>query len=199
MPTLNNQEIDAYYLADPVHPRAAGVLWPSLLERRIDKLFEIALRPDAKVRADLLRPGGALGNYAVKVQLAYLLGWFGEDFYRDLLLVAKIRNRFAHCIEAKTFSDERIAAWLKNMNIYKKLPGMLERARRRVTNKEPLSMARQLILEGNLDDLQAGFRFCIDIMMHEADRCAEAMSKNLSKLPANWLVSDDASPKTPTL
>lgn len=113
MPKLEHQdEIDAYYLADPAHQRAAGVLWPALVERRVDKLFDAALRPDKVVRNDLFQPSGALGNYAVKVRLAYMLGWFAKDMYDDLILVGKIRNRFAHAFEAKDFSDPQISGLL---------------------------------------------------------------------------------------
>ena len=54
MPPLKNQEeIDAYYLADPARPRAAGVMWPTLIEHRIDSLFETAFRPDKAVHNEL--------------------------------------------------------------------------------------------------------------------------------------------------
>jgi hypothetical protein len=39
----------------------------------------------------------------------------GEDFFGDLLLVAKIRNRFADDITAKDFDDQSISMWFKNM------------------------------------------------------------------------------------
>jgi hypothetical protein len=46
MPAPKDQnELDAYYLADPAHPRAAGVMWAAIVERRIDKLFAIGFGP----------------------------------------------------------------------------------------------------------------------------------------------------------
>jgi DNA-binding MltR family transcriptional regulator len=196
MPNLKNQsEIDAYYLADKTHHRAAGVMWAALVDNRIDKLFEMALRPDKKVRDELFRAGGALGNYAVKVRLAYMLGWFGRDFYEDLLLISKIRNRFAHDIDAKDFADQSIDNWLKRMHVYRYLPGMLERARKRLETGQTVdSMASVLILEGNLEDAQSGFRYCIDMMLHYLDRCAENMRKNLANLREDWIVADPSSP-----
>jgi hypothetical protein len=119
MPKLDQQdEIDAYYLADPAHPRAAGILWPILIDRRVDKLFDAALRPDKTVRNDLLQSNGPLGNYAVKIRLAYLLGWLGKDLFDDLIAIGKIRNRFAHAMEARDFSDQQISTWLKGMTSY---------------------------------------------------------------------------------
>ena len=141
MPDLKDQdELDAYYVADPVHPRAAGIMWPIIVERRIDNLFKIALRPDQKIYNELFRPSGALGNYGLKVQLAYLLGWIGEDIFKDLLPISKIRNRFAHCIEVKDFSDHKIGEWLNNLQGSILLPKMLENAKKWLKlnkNKEP--------------------------------------------------------------
>lgn len=201
MPDLKDQdELDAYYMADPVHPRAAGIMWPIIVERRIDRLFELALRPDEKVRNELFRPSGALGNYGVKVQLAYLLGWIGEDIYRDLMTISKIRNRFAHCIEVKDFSDQRIGAWLNNLRGSSLLPEMLEKARKEAqggetTGAQPESdaiskRAKLLILEGISQEPQSRFRWCIDLMIHTLDECARNMKHNLENLPGSWLVSE---------
>ena len=211
MPDLKDQnELDAYYLADPLHPRAAAVMWPVIVEKRIDKLFELALRPDQKVKDELLRPSGALGNYAVKVQLAYLLGWFGEDIFKDLLTISKIRNRFAHNIEVKDFSDQQIAAWLENLRGSKLLPGMIESAKKEAAEEEAadkiprdvpqkpgtmkVSKRGMLFTMENIAlDPRAKFRWCVDLMIHSLDRFAGNMEKNLKSLPGDWLVSE----KTP--
>lgn len=205
MPKLKDQkEIDAYYLNVPAHPRAAGVMWPTLVERRIDQLFEIGFRPDKKVYNELFQPSGALGSYAVKVRLAYMLGWFQKDFYEDLILISKIRNRFAHEIEVKDFSENRIFAWLKQMKVYQLLPGMLESAKKRVadgrgslnprkefdgTGKVTTDLNYQ-ILKDTYDDPQMSFRFCIDLMLHQLDKYAENMNRNLTDLRENWMTAD---------
>jgi DNA-binding MltR family transcriptional regulator len=196
MPELENQaEIDAFYLADPAHPRAAAVLWHALVERRIGKLFDYGLRPDKDVYNELFRPTGPLGSYAVKVRLAYMLGWFAEDFYKDLLLIAKIRNRFAHAIEAKDFADQQIAAWLNNMKIFKMLPGMLESARERAkTDASRHAKAAAFVLENIVADPQRSFRQCISTMLRHLDQCAANMRKNLENLNPDWLVADPARP-----
>ena len=65
----------------------------------------------------LFQSSGPLGTYAAKIRagLAYLLGWIGKDVFDDLIAIGKIRNRFAHAIEAKNFSDQKISTWLKGM------------------------------------------------------------------------------------
>jgi hypothetical protein len=206
MPKLKDQsEIDAYYLSDPAHPRAAGVMWPALVERRIDRLFEIGLRPNKAVHNELFQPSGALGNYAVKVRLAYMLGWFGQDFYDDLLLIAKIRNRFAHDITAKDFSDQRISSWLQNMKVYQLLPGMLASAKQRMDEEgrkpqpaekpgEPRTLSAagyHSLLKQILEDPQSAFRYCIDMMLHWLDKYADNMNRNLAHLQHYWMTAEE--------
>jgi len=192
MPVFENRaEIDAYYLADPAHAQAAGIMWPALIERRIDKLFETALRPDNKVRAEVLGPGRALGNYAVKVRLAYLVGWVEKDLYRDLLLVGKIRNRFAHFVDATDFTDVLISGWLKNMTAYQTLPGMLDRCNERVkVDPAAVNLAMSMILREAIADGQSGFRLCVDLMMTQLAKSAEHMARNLAGLHETWMVNE---------
>jgi mannitol repressor len=177
-------------------------MWPALVERRIDRLFEIALRPDKVIHNELFQPSGALGNYAVKVRLTYVLGSFEKDFYDDLLTLAKIRNRFAHRIEANDFSDQRINAWLRNLQGTKSLPGLIDQLRARAKEEElnptaalhrkarPSTAGTLFIVQNILDDPQSCFRFSIDVILRQLDKCAENMKRNLSNLPGGWMTAD---------
>ena len=191
MPHLTkNHEIDAYYLTNSAQPRAAGVMWPTLVENRIDALFEIGLRPDKEVWNDLFRSGGSLGNYGVKIRLGYMLGWFSKDFYRDLILISKIRNRFAHSIEVKDFADAKISSWLKEMTVYQKFTDMLSEGEKRAEQDRSLqNLLFVSVLKHALEDEQAGFRLCIDLMLGKLDDYAANMKKNLTELNSNWLVA----------
>jgi DNA-binding MltR family transcriptional regulator len=41
------------------------------------------------------------------------------EIYKDLIVVSKIRNKFAHDLSVKSFDDQMIAAWVKSMHHYK--------------------------------------------------------------------------------
>jgi hypothetical protein len=198
-PLTDKSELDAYYLADPAHERAAGVMWPAIVERRIDGLFETALRPDMAIRKELFRPSGALGNYAVKVRLAYLLGWIADDVYHDLLLVAKIRNRFAHVIEAKDFADQQIGEWLRKMKGYHMTHLMAESAKQRaVSDSSPNAKLKASIARDIAESKIGTFRFCMDLLIDHLDKCRKNMEANLSALPGNWLVKPPDAPEDKT-
>lgn len=190
-PVLKNQdEMDAYYQSEPTHPRAAGVMWPALVERRLNALFETAVCRDQEVFNELFQPSGALGNYATKVRLAYLLGWIGPEFYRDLVTLAKIRNRFAHEITAKDFSDQKIQAWLNNLKTYKAIPKQLEEAKKhletRPERKQETGFDKDKlvveILADALTDPQLAFRISIDGMLWNLDLIRKALEARLKEL-----------------
>lgn len=192
MPKLkHDDEISAYYLNDAPLPRAAGVLWAILLERRVNRLFELALRPDKVVHNELFQPSGALGNYAVKVRLAYMLGWFGKDFHDDLIRISKIRALFAHQIEIKDFSHEKVFGQLKNIRIYKLLPEWAKRAKERAKkDSTTINGLNAYVLQDALKDRQMAFRWCISYMIHQLDKYASHMENNLAPLSGGWLVGE---------
>jgi DNA-binding MltR family transcriptional regulator len=65
---------------------------------------------DDQVRAnELLQGTGALATFSARIELSYLLGLVPAKVRRDLHLMRKIRNEFAHSSKPLTFEDSRIA------------------------------------------------------------------------------------------
>jgi hypothetical protein len=107
-----------------------------------------------------------------------------------LIILSRIRNRFAHVIEAKDFSGERINAWLKNMGVYQLIPGVVTQFKERAIvdptrNNKAAAFTAERLLDG--DNISV-FRFCIDLMADHLEKCGSNMAKNLASLPGNWLV-----------
>ena len=57
----------------------------------------------------LFRPEGPLGSFSARIDLAYALGLIGKKAARDLHLIRKIRNDFAHDPKTIMFDDDRVA------------------------------------------------------------------------------------------
>jgi DNA-binding MltR family transcriptional regulator len=74
--------------------------------------------PETTLVADLFKPTGPLGPFATKVRLAYLLRVISKSTADDLIIVTKIRNKFAHDLSVKTFEEQQITDWVKNMHAY---------------------------------------------------------------------------------
>ncbi len=113
------------------------------------------------------------------------------------LIVGRIRNRFAHMIEAKDFTDKKISAWLKNMKVHQFLPDMKEAGEKQAA-ADPSSTNRVYvdIVTDAIEDNQMGFRFCVDMMIHHLDKCCANMERNLADLPSNWLTADEDDEQT---
>ena len=175
------EEIDAFYLASSSEARTSGILWPAIIESRIDALLKTGLRSEEKVFKDLFQPGGSLGNYTIKVQLAYLLGWLEKDLYEDLHLVIKIRNRFAHTLEANNYKDEKICSWLRSMHSYKKLPEVKEWAEKKFKNN-PKAVNKDFLpkISEAINDDQKRFRFCVYWIKNILEDCQEKLKTELN-------------------
>lgn len=97
--------------------RVVGLSAPILIDRRL--VLAIQARwtdtDDGKLFEELFRDGGALGSPKTRAQVAFAIGLVDEPALKDLLTVLKIRNAFAHLLEADSFAEQRIAALSANL------------------------------------------------------------------------------------
>jgi hypothetical protein len=66
--------------------------------------------------------GGALRNFAARINFAYCLGLISDDEYDDLHNMREIRNRFAHRKEGLSFNDEEIKGFCDSLKTLRKNP-----------------------------------------------------------------------------
>ena len=114
--------------------RAFAITLPVLIEELLERLLRLRMRADKAIAAEFFRPTGALGNYGAKVRMAYMLGTIEESVFKDLNVIGKIRNRFAHDIEMKTFDDPVVAEWVRSMSACKIIRSIAEEE---LTGDEP--------------------------------------------------------------
>lgn len=91
--------------------RAAAILAAAYLDHLLGELIVTAmpLGPD-KVDELLYQDGrGPLGTFSARIDTVYCLGLLGGDDYRDLHLIRKIRNAFAHKLVGLSFDVQSIA------------------------------------------------------------------------------------------
>src|ERR1051325_2432349 len=80
--------------------RAAVVLCAARLDRGLEELFRKKLRDDAP--NSLFEHGGALRDFAARIELAYALDWIHYATRTDLNILRKMRNDFAHVEDRKS-------------------------------------------------------------------------------------------------
>ena len=65
---------------------------------------------DERLVADLFEGTGPLSTFAARIELAHVLGLIGAKARRDLSLIRKVRNMFAHEAGQISFDDEASAS-----------------------------------------------------------------------------------------
>lgn len=88
--------------------RGAAIVGAALLDRRLEEIIRIRLVED-QITEDLLNQTQALSSFGVKINLAFSLGLYGEKIRRDLDLIRRIRNEFAHFERPLNFEDDSVA------------------------------------------------------------------------------------------
>lgn len=93
--------------------RVIGVVAGALIDSLLTDVVRDELKHDSsnharKVQNDLFQPEGALGAFGAKIMLAYLLGYFTEEAYKDLMVFKYIRNQFAHYSQFSSFDIQHI-------------------------------------------------------------------------------------------
>jgi hypothetical protein len=92
--------------------RAAAIVAGALLDQRLETALRETLR-DANlsggqsIQDRMFDLRGALGSFAVKIDLGFMVGLYGAGARADMALINKVRNRFAHDLDVGAFSAVR--------------------------------------------------------------------------------------------
>jgi hypothetical protein len=98
--------------------RAAAILAATMLESRIADVIKSTFKRNDKLTERLFESEDSL-TFSARIGLGYALGFYGPKTHRDLTLIRKIRNLFAHrmaladstkSISEATFDSPEIAS-----------------------------------------------------------------------------------------
>jgi DNA-binding MltR family transcriptional regulator len=96
--------------------RAAVILSTIILDERLEELIKSFLVKSLKEDDELFDSyGAALYDFSGKIDMAYRLGLISKSFRRDLHIIRKIRNEFAHNISGCNFQDMKIQMKIREM------------------------------------------------------------------------------------
>ena len=99
---------------DSESDRAVAIVGPAQLDAMLHDILSSFFIADTKEVEKLLQPNGALGAFGNRITACYVLGLTNDVVTRDLRLVAKIRNRFAHEVSVG-FEDSKIKDWVREL------------------------------------------------------------------------------------
>jgi hypothetical protein len=98
--------------------RACAVLGVATVDVFLEGLLQAAMIADAP--AELFKSNGSCATLSSKIDLAFALGLIPSDDRRDLHLLRKIRNDFAHAVDHElSFVHPRVADRVKELAIPK--------------------------------------------------------------------------------
>jgi DNA-binding MltR family transcriptional regulator len=89
--------------------RGVAIIAVSLLEKMLENVLALRMMPLSNKRyAEMFGKMAPLSTFDAKIEMALTLGVISENFYYQLHALRKVRNAFAHRIEALTFDHPEI-------------------------------------------------------------------------------------------
>jgi hypothetical protein len=107
-------EFGKLFSYDDDNDRAIAIVGATFLEALLEHILRAFLVDDEKEVGKLFEPNQPLSTFSGKIALVYSLGLIYEPVYRDLHVVRKIRNEFAHDLYA-SFENDKIKSWCWNL------------------------------------------------------------------------------------
>lgn len=115
--------------------RAAAVIAAACLEDRLAELLLTALEPHEDITNQMFKGYGPLASFRAKIDLALLLGIYGEHEHKLLIRIKDIRNLFAHTSDPITFKSRQITDLCDNFQPLRKRPKNLSLGKREITRE----------------------------------------------------------------
>jgi hypothetical protein len=90
--------------------RGAALFAAAHLDERLEMLLRAFLIDDESVTAPLFSGNGVPATFSARIDMAYLTGLIPPSTRRELHLIRRIRNEFAHSPRSVQFANEAIAS-----------------------------------------------------------------------------------------
>lgn len=103
--------------------RAVALVGGAVVEQCLHDALLVHLHKDKRLTDRLFHPSSALGSFAIKIDLGYLVGLYGDGARSELNLIRKIRNEFAHNLEVQTFAAEPVSSWVNGLKFGERYVG----------------------------------------------------------------------------
>lgn len=106
--------------------RGAALVGVALLDEQLLELLKSYLLKK-KQSKELLEGGTApLGTFSARIKASYCLGLITDLEHKELQIIRKVRNEFAHHVHGLSFADDAITALCNNF--YDRMPDAREKA-----------------------------------------------------------------------
>lgn len=118
---LNSEQInylnEAFKEISRESDRAAAILIGAELDYALKEVIEAFILPPAKKSIELTQADAPLGTMASRIEMAYRMGLISGPFHRELHLIRRIRNEFAHRPAGFSFTSLPVCALCQQLRI----------------------------------------------------------------------------------
>ena len=161
---LTRDELEAFY--DALKDRDRAIVLSAIAENHLTSLLQLLMRRNEKeISQQLFNPSGPLGPFGTKIRVAYMLRILPPEIYKDLMVVSKIRNKFAHDLAVKSFDDQKITDWVKSMHHYKLFLGSVREFEKKAESKSKFRMFAY-VLSGSAETIVDSYRETVRLIIH---------------------------------
>lgn len=110
-------EVAAIKELNTVSDRAAAIVGGTLLESRLEHALRRRFHENEQIHKTMFANSGPLGSFSAKNKLCFLIGLVGHEGWQDIDTIIRIRNAFAHDINASGFDTQSIKALCANLKL----------------------------------------------------------------------------------
>lgn len=97
--------------------RSIALIGGTFCEMALEQILKAFLPDDEKDVQKLFEFNQPLGSFSNKISMAFCLGLIDKLIRRDLDLIRKIRNKFAHDLYA-SFANHQISQWCRELKFH---------------------------------------------------------------------------------
>jgi hypothetical protein len=151
--------------------RVAGIVGATIVDRRLLAAIKARWLNAENIFDELFEgAAGPLGTFSSRIKIGYAIKLYGEEAYKDLNRMRKIRNEFAHGVGAHVFNKQSIRDQANNLTLPNSYPVSTEPVTVTISeNKAALwdmavSMTKHTFLIGQLVDPRSKFLRTVEIL-----------------------------------
>lgn len=103
---------------DHMDDRAAALVLAALLDNLLEMAIEVnfVALPEKNLAALFRNPQAPLSAFSAKIDIAYALGVYGDDFKKQIDQLRRIRNAFAHSVIPISFEEPLISSECRKLD-----------------------------------------------------------------------------------
>ncbi|WP_432746080.1 MltR family transcriptional regulator [Methylobacter sp. G7] len=100
--------------------RGAAILAAAYLDAYLEEILIAFIIDDEKCKEKLFGSAGVMSTFETRAHIAYGLGLISNNEKEDCVIIAKIRNKFAHQLHNRSFKDDDIKSVCNNLRTLKR-------------------------------------------------------------------------------